>query len=122
MSTKEYPRRVRVGVQLQRELTTLIREELTDPRVQGVTLTEVDVSPDLKNARVYVSRLGQDPEPAAQALNHAVGKLRHGLGKRLRLRVVPALQFVADRLPDQADRISRLIRDAVREDDRNRTS
>ena len=54
---KEYPRKLRINAQLQRELTELIREELSDPRLTGVTVTDVDVAPDLRNATVKISRL-----------------------------------------------------------------
>ena len=94
---KEYPRKLRVNVQLQRELTELIRDELRDPRVTGTTVMSVDVAPDLRNANVRVSRLppGADIREAAAALNHASGRLRHELKRRLRLRHIPELRFVA---------------------------
>ena len=115
---KDYSRKSRVGVQLQRELTELIREELTDPRVRNVTVTRVDASPDLRNAKVFISVMGDDaliPE-AAKALNHAAGKLRHGIAARLNLRLVPTLRFVGDEQLIQATRLSVAIRDAVRSD------
>jgi ribosome-binding factor A len=116
---KDYSRKSRIDIQLQRELTGLIRDELTDPRVANVTVTRVDVSPDLRNARVYISVLGDDSriEPAAKALNHAAGRLRHGLGVRLSIRHVPQLSFVADLQHIEASRINHLIRDARRIDD-----
>lgn len=115
---KEYSRKVRVDAQLQRELTVLIRDELTDPRVTSVTVTRVDVSPDFKHAKVLISMLGEDSRlpAAAVALNHAAGRLRHGLNSRLRLRYVPQLHFAVDEQLRQADRVSGLIRAAVRED------
>src|SRR3546814_6096524 len=57
---REYPRTLRINTQLQGELAMLIRGELSDPRVAGVTVTKVDVSPDLRNARVSISLLGDD--------------------------------------------------------------
>ena len=116
---KDYSRKSRINVQLQRELGELIRDELTDPRVAKVTVTRVDCSPDMRNAKIFVSVMGDDariPE-AAKALNHAAGKLRHGLGVRLQLRHVPALHFVEDAQLVQAVRLNTLIRDAVRSDE-----
>lgn len=116
---KEYPRKLRVNTQLQRELGTLIIDSLTDPRVSGVSITNVDVSPDLRNATVLVGSLGTDAELAAavKALAGAVPLLRKGLGARLRMRYVPQLHFRADTQVRQADRLSRLIRDAVASDE-----
>ncbi|WP_028079063.1 30S ribosome-binding factor RbfA [Solimonas soli] len=116
---KEYPRKLRLNTQLQGELALLIRNELSDPRVLGITVTGVDVSPDLRNARVTVSLLGSDQQlkDAIKGLAHAAGKLRHELGERLSLRYVPQLHFTADVAMREGDRISALIRDAVRSDD-----
>lgn len=116
---KEYPRKLRINTQLQGELADLIRNELSDPRIVGVTVTGVDVSPDLRNARVTVSLLGSDDElkGAIKGLAHASGKLRHELGRRLSLRYVPHLHFTADTALREGDRISALIRAAVRSDE-----
>lgn len=118
---KEYPRKLRINTQVQHELAELIRDELSDPRVKGVTVTAADVAPDLRQAKISVSLLGSDEalEQAVQALNHATGKLRHELGLRLRLRHVPNLRFVADRVMREADRINQLIRKARAEDERH---
>ncbi|NKF22642.1 30S ribosome-binding factor RbfA [Solimonas marina] len=118
---KEYPRKLRINTQLQGELAMLIRGELSDPRVAGVTVTKVDVSPDLRNARVSVSLLGSDEQlkDALKGLRQATGKLRHELGRRLSLRYVPQLNFAADVAMREGDRISALIRDAVRDDEQH---
>jgi len=121
---KDYSRTSRINVQLQRELGELIRDELTDPRVTNTTVTRVDAAPDLRNARVFISVMGDDTraEPAAKALNHAAGKLRYGLGVRLSLRHVPQLHFVVDAQLVQASKLNYLIRDAVRNDEANHAS
>ena len=115
---KEYSRTLRINSQIQRELTALIREGLSDPRVAGVTVTEADVSPDLRQARITVSVLGTDEELklAVQGLNHAAGKLRYGLGKRLKLRLTPNLRFVPDVALREGDRISSMLRKALEQD------
>lgn len=115
---KEYPRKLRINTQLQRELAELIAETLTDPRVAGVSLTQVDASPDLRNANVLVSSLGTDAELAAavKALGGAAPLLRKGLGARMRMRYVPQLHFRADTQMRKADHLTRLIRDAVAAD------
>lgn len=115
---KEYPRKLRINAQLQRELTELIRDELRDPRVVGVTVTDVDVSLDMRHAKVHVSVLALErkADAAAEALNGAAPKLRHDLKHRLRLRHIPELRFHADHTSADADHMNRLIRQAREED------
>jgi ribosome-binding factor A len=115
---KEYPRTARINTQIQRELAELIRDELRDPRVRGVTLTSVDVSPDMRNARVHVSVLALDGKPAeaAAALNGAAPKLRQALKHRLRLRHIPELLFRGDATTATAAHLNKLISDAREED------
>lgn len=108
---REYPRKLRVAELLQHEVAELILREVKDPRVQHITVTNVDVSPDLANARVLISVLGAEaPQPeAVQALNHAAGFLRHELGRRLKLRSIPELHFSYDETLDRAARLEELI-------------
>lgn len=115
---REFSRTLRINAQLQRELSALIREELTDPRVTRVSVTQVSVSPDMRNARISISLLGSDAElaAAAKALNGAASLLRRALGKSLKLRYVPALHFVADEALREGDRIGCLIRQATARD------
>lgn len=115
---KEFSRVLRINAQVQRELTELIRDELSDPRVAGVTVTEADVSPDLRQCKVTVSVLGSDEQlaEAIKGLNHAAGKLRHGLGQRLSLRLIPNLRFVADVALREGDRIGAMLREALDQD------
>jgi ribosome-binding factor A len=117
---REFSRTLRVNVQIQRELPGLIRDGLSDPRIGTVTVTQVSVSPDLRNARVSVSSLGNDESLriAVKALNGASGVLRHGLADILKLRTVPALRFVADTVLREGDRIGALIRSATAADRR----
>jgi len=115
---KEYPRTARINTQLQRELTELIRDELRDPRVAGVTLTSVEVSPDMRHARIFVNVLAleQRADEAAKALNGAAGKLRHSLKARLRLKHIPELHFRGDHTAAEAAHLNELIRHARDED------
>ena len=109
-----YKRTDRVNALLQRELGTLISEELQDPRIAFATVTSVEVSPDLRTARVHVSVLGDDTvvEETMRALEDAKPHLRHELGARTELRFVPALELVPDRSAARATRISKLLREA----------
>jgi len=114
---REYPRRYRVADQIQRELGDLLRG-VKDPRVQGlITVSGVDVSPDLKHAKVFVTVLETDtPEASVTALNGASSFLRSQLGRRLQLRAVPRLAFHYDATLDQADRVQRLLRENLEDD------
>ena len=90
----------RIAEQLRAELARLLRAEATDPRVQGVTLTRVDVSPDLRNATVFWSHLDADePDgeaPIREGLASAASFLRSRLAHELPTKRVPVLQFEHD--------------------------
>ena len=115
---REFSRKLRLNAQFQQELALLIRSELGDPRVQGVTVTAVDVAPDLRNATVRISLLGADAQldEAVKGLAHAAGLLRRRLGNRLKLRLTPQLRFVADTALREGDHVGNLIRSAVADD------
>ncbi len=115
---KDFPRKLRINTQLQRELSELIVARLTDPRLDGVSITTVDVAPDLRNATIHVSSLGSDEEleQSVTALHGAAPILRKALGARMRMRYTPQLHFRADTQIRHADRLTRLIRDAVKSD------
>ena len=105
----------RVADQIQRELSGLLRAELRDPRVGMITLTGVEVSPDLAHAKVFFTTLG-DAEALARSatgLRRAAGFLRSELGHRLKLRVTPELRFVHDASVERGVRLSQLIDAAV---------
>jgi ribosome-binding factor A len=91
-------RPARVGELIQAELATLLLKELKDPRLQLTTVSHVEVSPDLRHARVYISRVGEteEQENALKGFQRASGFIRGRLGKRLKLRYVPKLEFVID--------------------------
>lgn len=118
---KEFSRKSRIDVQMQRELVSLIQQELADPRLAGVTILSVDVAPDMRNARIGVSLMTDEerlPE-AVKVLNNASSRLRRGLGPRLGLRYTPELRFVVDTQLIEASRINLLIRQARQQDDLN---
>ena len=92
-------------------LADIVDRRLRDPRVKGVTFTAVDVSPDLKHAKVYYSTLGsaEEREECDRGLNAASGYLRRELGKNLELRFTPERVFLLDGSLEKADRIQRLL-------------
>ena len=112
---REFPRSRRVGDQIQRELSGLIRDEIKDPRLGMVSITAVSVSRDLGHAKVHVSVLGDELQvtESVEVLNHAAGFLRHRLGKMLHIRTVPELRFYLDRSLEEGARIGALINRAI---------
>lgn len=106
-------RQLRVGEELRHALARILaRGDLHDPVLEGVsvTVTEVRISPDLKNAAAFVMPLGgADTEEILAALNHACPFLRGQLGREVRLRHTPRLSFQADQSFDEAAKINALL-------------
>ena len=113
MRSQDFSRSRRVADQIARELASLLIEEVDDPRIRGVTVSGVELSPDMRNATVFVT-LPQDADPARalRALGRAAGLLRRLLGRRVRLKFLPALRFAHDTTLDRAEHIERLLRGA----------
>ena len=110
----------RVADLLRQELAELLIHKVRDPRVQLATVSQVDVSPDLRRAEVKVSVLGEEEErrEAVEALVHARGFLRSQLAHRLKnLKVTPELFFELDRGAEHSQRISDLLEDLHDHDD-----
>jgi ribosome-binding factor A len=105
----------KLGEVIQRELSELLQRELRDPRVGMITITTVDVSPDLSHAKVFYTTL--DPahvEEAQKGLTRAAGFLRSQLAKRIKLYTTPELRFSYDESVERGDRLSRLIDSALK--------
>jgi ribosome-binding factor A len=116
---REFSRNQRLGTQIMRTLSELLRFETKDPRLTGVSLTSVELSRDLSVARVYFSLLDPDdsPEPVLEGLGKAAGFLRAKLGSAIKVRHVPELRFVHDDSAEQSAKISQLIDSALHADD-----
>jgi len=110
---KNYPRAQRVE-ELARQVLGEAVQELNDPRIGFVTVTEVKLSPDLKLARVFVSALGTDEEreESIGAIQHAAPHLRSILGREIRMRHLPQLEILEDETALHAERIQQLLRQA----------
>ncbi len=106
-----YQRKDRVGDSIKREISLMIQQELKDPGIGFVTITGVEVSADLRRAEVYYSVLGdQDSKTkTASALRRASGFLQHEIGKRLRLKHTPDIEFKFDASVEYGARIEELI-------------
>lgn len=118
---KEYGREQRVADFIQREMAEILMREMKDPRVGMVTINQVRVSSDLGYADLYISSLESRDEAEREellaVLTGAAGWLRSLIAKRVRMRTTPRLRFHWDTLPEQSNRISRLI-DEARASDR----
>jgi ribosome-binding factor A len=100
----------RLGDLIQRELSELIRLELRDPRVGMLTITSVDVSPDMSHAKVFFTMLAKNQlEDTLHGLKRSAGFLRSRLAKRIAMYTTPELRFEYDESVERGDRLSRLI-------------
>jgi ribosome-binding factor A len=108
---QDNPRVKRMGEQIQRELTELLRRDVKDERIGNITITAVNVSGDLRTARVYYLVFGKDgPDPKVQqGLTSAAGFLRNALSKSLMIRYTPTLSFELDTSIEHGVRLTRLI-------------
>ncbi len=100
-----------VGELLREELTDIIRRDVKDPRVGFMSITQVEVPPDLRSARVFISVLGTEEERAATliALRSAARYIRRQLKPRLRMRQIPELEFRDDRSMEHAQQIAETL-------------
>lgn len=96
---KNSVKNIRINSEVQREMSSIIREDLKDPRIHPMTsVMAVDVTPDLKFAKIFVSVLGNDEEKekTMEGLKKSASFARHQLAKRMNLRNTPELTFVLD--------------------------
>ncbi|MFC1620771.1 30S ribosome-binding factor RbfA [Candidatus Omnitrophota bacterium] len=89
----------RVRKQLKKELSMILQEELKDPRIGFVTITRIDLTGDLRYAKIYFSVLGDESnqETSLEGINSAAGYIRRLVGERLKLKYVPELSFRLDK-------------------------
>jgi ribosome-binding factor A len=102
----------RVAGRIRQILSVLILREVADPRLQGITVTDVEIDSELMYARIYVNALGEEeraPE-IMSALKQAKGFLRREVGKRVSLRRVPEIAFYWDSSLERGDRMENLLK------------
>jgi ribosome-binding factor A len=106
-----YSRAERVADQIRMEVADILMRKIKDPRVRSVTVTHVELTNDLRIARVFVTALGSDAETkdVFAALSKACGFVRSELGRRLTLRYLPEVVFVKDVSGPRGDRILQLL-------------
>ncbi len=108
-STRRYPRTLRVN-EVVRETLADELERMSDPRLEMVTITGVDVSPDLRHATVWYAALGRDDDDLDVALAHVAPRLRVALGHQVRLKYLPELHFREDPAIETGERVDEIIR------------
>lgn len=103
----------RVGEQMKKELGDIISRKIKDPRVGFVTITDVEVTGDLQQAKVFISVLGEDKQKQDTliGLAKAKGFIRSEIGKRIRLRKTPELFFEFDEAIEKGNRIEHILRE-----------
>ncbi len=115
---RDYSRTLRVADQIQRELADLLQNEIKDPRIGHITITAVEVTRDYSHAKVFYTSLTSKEENLLieNGLERAKGFLRSNLSHRLKLRVIPELHFVYDESIERGVRLSKLIDQAIAQD------
>jgi ribosome-binding factor A len=116
----EYKRSDRVADLLRQEIADLLLRRVKDHRVNNVTVTGVEVSADLRHAKVFFCVMGtpsdEEKKATADGLGKAKGFIRLELGKRLHMRFVPKIEFHYDTSFDYGDKIERLLKELHRDD------
>ena len=107
-----YKRSERLGELILAEISDLITREIKDPRIGFVTFTRVEMSDDLRYAKVFVSSIGAEPEKARtlQGLSSATGYIRRHLGRALHLRYTPEISFLLDDSLEHGAKIAQILR------------
>lgn len=117
MSKKPSKRSHRISDLIKSQLGTFILREISDPRLKKMTITAVDMSPDLGTANVFFTTLEGDPKDIITSLKKASGYLRRLLAESTALRYIPRLSFVYDASVIEGEQLSALIDQVVAEDE-----
>lgn len=107
----------RVGEQIKKEMSQILQRELKDPRIGFVTVTDVEVTGDLQQAKVFITVYGDDEQKAEtlNGLSKATGFIRSEIGKRVKLRHTPEIIFAFDESIEYGNRIESLLREIQQE-------
>ncbi|WP_269668346.1 30S ribosome-binding factor RbfA [Staphylococcus arlettae] len=108
----------RVGEQMKQEIMDIVNNKVKDPRIGFLTITDVEVTNDLSIAKVYLTVLGNDKQvdDTFKGLQKAKGFIKSELGSRMRLRIIPELNFEYDESIDYGNKIERMIQDLHKKD------
>lgn len=108
----------RIAEQMKKEVANIIETELKDPRIGFVTVISVDLSNDLRHAKIFVSILGdeQKKQESLEGLHRATGFVRSEIARRIKLRYTPEIQFVLDTSIEHGVKIAKLLSKVNEED------
>lgn len=106
-----YKRSHRLSILLREEIADIVMRKIKDPRIGFVTVTDVSLSEDLKNAKVYVSIYEGDKEQTIEILNSAKGLVRSEISKRLKIKFIPTIEFRIDKSIEHGDKIDKLLKE-----------
>lgn len=107
-----YKRTQRLNVLLREEIADLIMKKIKDPRLGFITVTDVELSNDLKTAKVFISIMNEkDVDLSLEILNSSKGLLRSEISKRLKIKYIPTLDFRVDRSAIHGERIDELLKE-----------
>jgi ribosome-binding factor A len=109
MSKPTFKRSERVSDQMKREIADILMRKINDPRIGFVTVTDVELADDLRNAKVFVSVYGGDKEETLKGLKSATAFIRLELGRRMRMRLIPELLFRFDATVERGAHIMELL-------------
>ncbi|MCC6544287.1 MAG: 30S ribosome-binding factor RbfA [Nitrospirae bacterium] len=117
---QQYKRTDRIGDQIRAEIADIIARKLKDPRVGFVTVTSVDVSDDLRHAKVYISILGDEKTQVEtmKGLNSASGYVRGEIGRRIKIKFTPDIVFRLDNSLEEAAHVLDIL-DHIKKEDEN---
>lgn len=115
------PRSQKIADMIQREISALILKGLKDPRIGFVTITGVDITDDLRHAKIFVTVIGAEESKIAslEGLKHSVPFLRRHLGRELRMKFAPELHFEYDQSLEYGNRIENILKEIHRDNDEN---
>lgn len=107
-----YKRSTRLGLLIKEEIAYIIMRKVKDPRLGFVTVTDVEMTQDLKMARVFISVMQEETSGMSlDILNSAKGMIRAELNKRIRVKFIPTLEFMIDESINRGSRIDQLLRE-----------
>ncbi|HSB34694.1 MAG TPA: 30S ribosome-binding factor RbfA [Nitrospirota bacterium] len=121
MSKPTFKRSERVSDQMKHEIADILMRKIKDPRIGFVTVTDVEVADDLRNAKVFVSVYGGDKEETLKGLKSATAFIRLELGRRMRMRFIPELLFRFDSTLERGAHIMELLRELEDKDKKDPT-
>ena len=117
MSKPTYKRAERVSDQMKQEIADILMRKIKDPRIGFVTVTEVEVADDLRNAKVFVSVYGSEKAATLKGLESASAYIRSELGRRMRMKFIPELLFRYDDSVERGAHINELLHEIQEKDE-----